>query len=512
MNRPIAPRAARSSGFSLLSSHRLGARWRWLRWPLAAALLPLALWACNAHPLEQPKPAPEVQTDLRYDIHPVRKLDLIFMIDNSSSMADKQNNLRQNFPSFMQKLLAIKGGAPDMHIAVISSNVGAGPTEPDQACRVGGDRGRFQVRPECGIDTSKTGYFLTVDSNGLTNFEDKGGLAKLPELFQCMAFLCDKCCGYEHQLLSLYFALDGKTNRENAGFLRDDAYLGVVMLSDEDDCSGEPGADFFASPITGQSGSVRCSLKGHTCNGQPVPAMPFSAPLSACKPYERNDVTEKDSRLINVPFFVDFLKSLKPGHPERILVSEIIGWSSADNATYSIVEQPARTGGNEIDTGKICADDMPSSNGMGTGGAAPGLRLHAFADAFDNHTIFPICQKDLSPAMDEIAGRLTKFFDESCITTRLYDANDKVDGVQPDCQVLDLVPLNDGTSAYRGQAIPPCSAGGAMPCWDLIPDPACGAGYKADVKRAQPTAPGTLQSINCLTCPQGNLESGCSYR
>jgi hypothetical protein len=475
--------------------------WRRCRWIAAAAALPLALWACTGHPLEQPKPAPEQQTDLRYEVNPVRKLDLIFMIDNSSSMKDKQDNLRKNFPSFMNKLLSIEGGAPDMHIAVISSNVGAGQTAPDRACNVGGDRGRFQVRPECGIDTTKTGYFLTVDAAGKTNFEDKGGLPKLPELFQCMAFLGDNGCGYEHSLLSLYFALDGKTNPENAGFLRDDAYLGVVMLSDEDDCSGEPTADFFADPpVKGVSGSVRCSFKGHTCNGQAVPQMPgFSAPLSACMPYVRDDAAEKNSRLINVQFFVDFLKGLKKGRADKILVSEVIGWSDAADATYRIVNN-AKTG--DVDTGLICSDSGPA------GGAAPGLRLHAFAKAFQNNTIFPICQTDLSPAMTDIADALIRLIENTCIQDPLFDIDgDKTNGVQPDCQVDDLVPLDNGSGLYRAQSLPACSLGKGMPCWDLDPDLKCGGGYRTKVSRTTPAAPGTVQSIKCLTCPVGHTEN-----
>src|SRR5688572_12898011 len=52
--------------------------WRNLRWALAAATVPFLLWACNSHPLEQPKPAPEQQTDLLYEVNPLRQLDLVF--------------------------------------------------------------------------------------------------------------------------------------------------------------------------------------------------------------------------------------------------------------------------------------------------------------------------------------------------------------------------------------------------------------------------------------------------
>ena len=97
--------------------------WRKLRWVLAAATVPGLLWACNSHPLEQPKPAPEQQTDLLYEVNPLRQLDLLFLVDNSSSMREEQTNLRANFPAFMAELEKIPGGLPDTRIAVISSQL-----------------------------------------------------------------------------------------------------------------------------------------------------------------------------------------------------------------------------------------------------------------------------------------------------------------------------------------------------------------------------------------------------
>ena len=108
--------------------------WRKLRWVLAAAAVPGLLWACNSHPLERPQPAPEQQTDLLYEVNPLRQLDLLFLVDNSSSMSQEQENLRNNFPAFMQELQKIPGGLPDTRIAVISSNFGAGPSVPSPEC------------------------------------------------------------------------------------------------------------------------------------------------------------------------------------------------------------------------------------------------------------------------------------------------------------------------------------------------------------------------------------------
>src|SRR5688500_19843843 len=104
-------------------------------------LLPHALatllCACNAHDLAAPHPVPEVQTDKYVDINVTRKADILFMIDNSISMEDEQENLARNFPAFIDELRKIQGGLPDLHIGVITSDVGAGPLA-ESGCSPGG--------------------------------------------------------------------------------------------------------------------------------------------------------------------------------------------------------------------------------------------------------------------------------------------------------------------------------------------------------------------------------------
>src|SRR5882757_7455696 len=54
-----------------------------------------------------------------------RNLDLLFVIDDSPSMADKQQNLADNFPNFINVLNTIQGGLPDVHIGVVTSDMGS---------------------------------------------------------------------------------------------------------------------------------------------------------------------------------------------------------------------------------------------------------------------------------------------------------------------------------------------------------------------------------------------------
>jgi hypothetical protein len=314
-----------------------------------------------------------------------RKLDLLFVIDNSAGMAERQMALSAALPALFQSLSAAAGGPPDLHLGVISSNVGAGPTQVAAECPPGGDRGHLQVLPNCGLIPG-AGDFIRVDGSGNSNIV--GGAANVASVAACMARLGSNGCGYEHQLLSMYFALDGKTNVDQNAFLREDAALAIILLSDEDDCSGAPSADFFADVIPGQTGSLRCSLKGHLCGGKPLPATSFTWPLSDCAPYVRTDPGLQNSRLVDVAFFVDFIKSNKPSPDERIFVGSIFGWSDAPAAQYELVETMTSSG-TLIGAGSICDKGAAIK-------AAAGIRLHAFTTSFSHNVVATICQADLS--------------------------------------------------------------------------------------------------------------------
>src|SRR5689334_9245327 len=84
-----------------------------------------------------------------------RNIDMLFVIDDSPSMADKQANLARNFPSFIDVLNTIEGGLPDVHIGVVSSDVGTKATQDGPGPAIGsigqggcsgtGDSGNLQI-------------------------------------------------------------------------------------------------------------------------------------------------------------------------------------------------------------------------------------------------------------------------------------------------------------------------------------------------------------------------------
>src|SRR5690606_11799852 len=150
--------------------------------------------------------------------------------------------LATSFHHLVPALVGPDGELPDLHIGVISTDLGSGDfASPHTSCGADGDQARLLSEPRLPACEAIDGnYLLRVNAGGeiLSNFE--GGIE---ESFQCMAVLGSRGCEYEQPLEAMRRALDGSV-AENAGFLRADAVLGVVFLTDEDDCSARVPALF----------------------------------------------------------------------------------------------------------------------------------------------------------------------------------------------------------------------------------------------------------------------------
>ena len=53
-------------------------------------------------------------------------------------MADKQSNLKKNFPNFINVLNTIAGGLPDIHLGVVTSDLGSSGADGMTAPSIGG--------------------------------------------------------------------------------------------------------------------------------------------------------------------------------------------------------------------------------------------------------------------------------------------------------------------------------------------------------------------------------------
>src|SRR5262249_13119377 len=145
----------------------------------------------------------------------------------------------------------------DLHIGVVTSDYGAGATgAPGCTSSPGGDFGRLQARGKSAAQGCLK-PLPDLNTGGLNfvhyDFNPKADPAPsnnpppdqdLVHTFVCMASVGATGCGFEHQLESVYAALHNNLP-ENAGFLRPDALLAVLFVTDEDDSSAPPDTDMF---------------------------------------------------------------------------------------------------------------------------------------------------------------------------------------------------------------------------------------------------------------------------
>src|SRR5262245_23752748 len=262
-----------------------------------------------------------------------RNLDILFMVDNSSSMRMTQANLATNFPMFMDVLKNLPGGLPNIHVGVISSDMGAGDGSIASCSSTGGDNGVFQytARGTCTATTLQAGATYISNVGGVANYT----AADISTVFSCIAQLGETGCGFEHQFASILRALgaDGHAApAENQGFLRSDALLAIVMITNEDDCSERAGNLLFdtGSNITvastlGPPANFRCNEFGHVCDGvRPIRQAP-NQDVAAMVTLQNCTSSECDGALTPVGEFVARIKALKASPSSEILMAAIAG-------------------------------------------------------------------------------------------------------------------------------------------------------------------------------------------
>ena len=459
---------------------------RWVMVGVTAPVLTFFLWSCNSHSLEKPKPNPTGESSQYREINPIRKVDILFVVDNSGSMSEEQANLARNFPVFMDELTALQGG--DFNIAAVSTDLGAGAgTTQGQCNRMLGDKGIFcnaQVPAgmgtwmprdfcqTCGVMNQR--FLQTVNPNFAGNIRD---------VFSCMARFGTAGCGFEHSTEALRLSLDAP---ENAGFLRNDAYLAFVLITDEEDCSAAADSPMFATATPGQDWSLRCYLQAVTCNGgKNDGTADVNLALNECQ-------VDDASGLIPVQQQVDAIVA-KKGDPNLIIAAGIFGWPLPGQeaaARYRI------TGGGGLLSERGMREVCASS---GNGSATPGYRVKKFIDAFPNHTTYSICQNDFREAMQKIGEKIRATVGPPCVDRPLVDIDPMAAGLQVDCNVQERTP--NGNGQFDEHVVPSCDANLDGPCWRLRMDAQCTASnhlIEIDRKGGMPVE-GTQQAIRCLT-------------
>jgi hypothetical protein len=228
------------------------------------------------------------------NIEPIRnevidKIDLLFMIDNSRSMGDKQELLAKAVPKLMNRLVvprcvSLAGvtherktldescpddfapefrAVSDIHVAVISSSLGAhgAATSSCKSMPPTDDRALLlpKVRPDEGLVDYAGSGFLAWDPQQKLSPPGENDAQRLGHSFgEMVKATGEEGCGFEASLESWYrflidpeppltisveggksvaSGIDGELLAQRQAFLRPDSLVAVVMLTDENDCS-----------------------------------------------------------------------------------------------------------------------------------------------------------------------------------------------------------------------------------------------------------------------------------
>jgi hypothetical protein len=173
-----------------------------------------------------------------------KKMDLIFVVDDSGSMAEEQANLGTNFPMFANLLNSYQistGEMLDYRAAVTTTGVTASgvqtlppPFNMSIPFSQTGMDGRFRM-----VSGMARPWLERTDPN-------------MPQTFAQAASVGTSGPGIEMQLRAMELAIQPNTN---PGFIRQDALLGIVILTDEDDCSFRQASGINISSLEGCVGT-----------------------------------------------------------------------------------------------------------------------------------------------------------------------------------------------------------------------------------------------------------------
>jgi hypothetical protein len=336
---------------------------------------------------------------------PARKLDMLVVIDDSSEMRLLQDGFMRNFPVLLQRLMD-PPGLPDLHIAVVSTDLGAGDGTIASCDAAGGKNGIFQytARGDCTATGLAPGATFIADDGKTRNYT-----GALSDVLGCIAELGESGCGFEHQLAAITRALgaDGSPPPlENQGFLRPDAFLVILLLTNEDDCSAPPGSNLYdtlanttLASYLGPPSNFRCNEFGHLCNGVRPPRLAPNGDVNAVVPL-MGCVSAEDGLLIPVAEVTRQIRSLKAFPDQQIVVAAIAG----PPVPYVVDWRTAPI----TDTGPwpFIAHSCTASDGSF---ADPAVRIAQWALSFgDNGMLLPACEDNYGPALDRIAALLPR--------------------------------------------------------------------------------------------------------
>lgn len=202
-----------------------------------SALASLGLLGCQDYVFDQKCAESIKEQQLERPAATPTPADILFIVDNSGSMADEQQKLAESFDRFINEI----AGSGDYHIAVASTDQASGGGERDGLVNVtfsqSAPNNLLEINAaDCRPANIGLGCFR--GPNPSTRIIDSSTMDRNAQISNFRTNVLVGSCGSgdETGLKATISALEQSGNGEcNAGFLRPEANLVVVIVSDEED-------------------------------------------------------------------------------------------------------------------------------------------------------------------------------------------------------------------------------------------------------------------------------------
>jgi hypothetical protein len=432
-------------------------------------------------------------------------VDILFVVDNSGSMAEEQGILAASFGSFIE-VLERPDVAADYRIGITTTDNGNPWCDTTGAeagklrltsCRSRSEEFTFDgtttiegFDEACAAACPAAWTDIEIEPTAVMGqdglrarnwLESVAGRTNLPEglsttqALQCVAPQGIDGCGFESHLESMWKTLRRSytDNDEDMGFIRDNAILSVVHVTDEADCSyngdwetiflPDGNRVFWSDPEATSPTSAVCWNAGVTCEG--LGAGTYDDCHSIDLDVEGNEVAAADADDLAVlrPMsrYIDILQEFEENKQhitpfQEVLVSLIGGVGADGSATYQdAADDPVFQ--QDFGIGAGCASSY--------GRAVPPVRLRELAEAFavgDDRNMFSVCESDYSAALASIAESIADQIKPACMPVCVADTDrSTTDVVDPACNLTQEWATPDG--GFEQLEILPCEEGDALP-------------------------------------------------
>jgi hypothetical protein len=294
-----------------------------------------------------------------------RKLDLLLVVDTSPAMQQTLAAVSQAAANRATLLLDEAGRVPDVRIGFLAADLGGGPS-----CAAPADAAQLLHQPRvAGCPSPREPWIAaSAGATNITGCTSSDVATCVDAAFRCISPQTAAGCVFTQPLETLRRAVD-PTSGTSSGFVRSDALLAVVFITDQDDCSAARPAvlDPDATPTFGGADAFRCFLAGVQC---------VVSPDDPRTPGTRSGCNPSGAWLQPAFQYVDFLRQLKP---DGWL---IVGLVAASREPVTVIATAQ---------GPQLAASCDSADGRGT----PPIRLRSVVDVFGTSSfVRSICQRD----------------------------------------------------------------------------------------------------------------------